>query len=72
MRYSRNARRPNKKYPKGPIKHYVAYKPCLEPHLFCDVQEKGVLQDMYPFGLRYKEDDIGYYTIRGYLEVDIT
>jgi hypothetical protein len=37
MRYSRNARRPNKKYPKGPTKYYVVLKPCKNHMLIYSV-----------------------------------
>jgi hypothetical protein len=48
-------------------KNYVAYKPCKEPHLICKFHKKGPIMDLYEYGVRYKEDEIGYYSLRGTL-----
>ena len=69
MRYSRNARRPGKKNYNRKI--YVAYKPCKEPHILCKFyKEWKEPMDLTLYGLHYKEDEIGYYTESGYLELN--
>jgi len=53
-------------------KSYVAYKPCEEPRLICR-GPKGShwVVNMYDHGIRYHEDEIGYYTLSGELKMEI-
>lgn len=51
------------------IKVYVAYKPKQKesPHLHCKFHKDSPPIDLYEYGIRYFEDEIGWYYKHGEL-----